>query len=59
MAYKYPAAQRFFANLAATYSLGEVQKLLTASVGFLDLGIVKIEAEHMVPSFDRLIAILE
>lgn len=33
----------------------EMHKLLVVSVEFLDLGMIKIEAEHPVPDFDNLL----
>lgn len=37
----------------------ETQKLLVAGVEFVNLGMVKIEAEHLVPDVDNLVARLD
>lgn len=42
MLYKYPHARNFFANLASTHSVEEIEELLIAGVEFLNLGMVKI-----------------
>lgn len=53
MPYKYPRARKIFTDLVATHSMEEIRELLVVGIEFPDLGIVKIEAEHPVPSFKK------
>lgn len=50
---------KIFCNLARTHLVEEIRELLAASTEFLDLGMAKIEAEHLVPGFNSLVARLD
>lgn len=56
---KYPQAQKLFLDLPSTHSMKGMQGLLIAGIKFHELGMVKIEAEYPVRSFDSLLARLE
>lgn len=43
VAYKYPVARKFLADLTTTHTSGELQDLLAAGLEFPELGMVKIE----------------
>lgn len=59
VAYKYPPARRFIADLMTTHTPEELQDLLAAGVEFPELEMVKIEAEHPVSGLDQLRVTLE
>lgn len=59
VAYKYPQARRFIADLMTTYTPGELQDLLAVGVEFPELGMVKIETKHPIPGLDQLCVTLE
>lgn len=55
MVYKYPRARKFFLDMSTLYSVKELLKLLVAGVQFPDLGLVKIEVNHLVSGVDSLL----
>lgn len=59
MSYKYPHTQKFFDSLSSKNSVEEMHELLVMSVEFLDLGLGKTKIEHLMPSFDNLLTMLE
>lgn len=59
MPYNYCRAQKVLIDLMITYSPEALQDLLATGIDFPSLGLYKIEAEHLVPSLDNLIIILE
>lgn len=54
VAYKYPHARKFIVDLMTTYTPRELQDLLAADMDFPELGMVMIEAEHLVPGLGQL-----
>lgn len=53
MVYKYTQYRKVFDSLSSSHVVEQIHKLLVVAVEFSDLGLVKIEAEHPVPSFDN------
>lgn len=59
MAYKYPEAWRFLAELMIIHIPGELQEFLAADMEFSELRMAKIEVDHPVPYLDLLRVSLE
>lgn len=59
MVYYYHRAREFFDNLSSMHTAEEMHELLVVGVDFLDLGMVTVEAEHLVPGLDNLLTRLE
>lgn len=57
--YKYPKTRKHLYDLASTHSMDEIWELLVVALEFPDLRMVKIGAEHPVPSFYSLLARLD
>lgn len=59
MIYKYLRARKLFEGLLSLHPFEGMHELLAVGVEFQNFGLVKIEANYPIPSFNSLLARLE